>query len=255
DKLFTIDIFAAVKKSSDLKKITADKVVELVCLLQKAELLSPTQQHSNCNRQIKLKVTKRCNACKWICMPTSSKTAILKWFKILREISAEYVETHRQQIGGEGLTVEIDESIVTKRNYHRGRIADNNQVWLVGGICRETKEIFLELVRKRNVGNLQGIIMNNVAPGTTIVTDGWRAYTGLDGKGYEHEMINHSENFIDPNDPFILTQTIENLWRWVKPFLRSKGTNRGALIEYIHEYQLKRIQRNNFLAINCVLTI
>ena len=62
------------KKSSDLKKITADEVVELVRLLQKAELLPPTQQHSNCNRQIKLKVTKRFNACKWICMPTSSCT-------------------------------------------------------------------------------------------------------------------------------------------------------------------------------------
>ena len=185
----------------------------------------------------------------------AGKTAILRWFKILREISAEYVETLHQSIGNEGLTVEIDESIVTKRKYHRGPLEDNNQVWLVGGICRETKEIFLELVRKRNVGNLQGIILNNVAPGTTIVTDDWRAYIGLDGKGYEHETINHSENFVDPSDSSIHTQTIENLWRWVKPFLRSKGTNRGALIEYIREYQHKRIQPNNFLTINCVLTI
>ncbi|XP_061504266.1 uncharacterized protein LOC133391842 [Anopheles gambiae] len=284
-----MDIFVAVKNSSDLKKLTADEE-GLVRLLQEAELLPPTQQCSKCKRQMKLKVTKRSNACKWICKPTSSctgwectvrtdsifknsrlslsqlmeitfewsrnttrmvaeaecaagKTAILKWFKILREISAEYVETHQQQIGGEGLTVEINESVITKRKYHRGRIADNNQVWLVGGICRETKEIFLELVQKRDAGNLQANCV------TTIVTDGWRAYIGLDGKGYEHEMINHSENFVHPSDPLVHTQTIENLWRWVKPFLRSKGTNRGALIEYIREYQLKRAQPNNFITI------
>ena len=132
--------------------------------------------------------------------------------------------------------MEIDESVVTKRKYHRGRIADNNQVWLVGGICRETKEIFLELVRKRNAGNLQEIIINNVAPGTTIVTDGWRAYIGLDGKGYEREMS--SWRVVDPSVPSIHTQTIRNLWRWVKPFLSSKGTNPGALIGNIREYQL-----------------
>uniref|UniRef100_A0A182KEY8 DDE_Tnp_IS1595 domain-containing protein n=1 Tax=Anopheles christyi TaxID=43041 RepID=A0A182KEY8_9DIPT len=190
--------FVAVNSLSDLKKITADEV-GLVRLLQEAELLQPAQQCSKWHRNMKLKVTKRANACKWIWKPTSSctgwectvrtdsKTNILKIYKILREIGVEYVETQY---------VEIDESVITKRKYHRARIAENNQVWLVGGICRETREIFLELVEKLSAENLHQIITNNVSPGTTILTNGWRAYIGLDELGYVHETINHSENFL-----------------------------------------------------------
>uniref|UniRef100_A0A182W7W5 DDE_Tnp_IS1595 domain-containing protein n=1 Tax=Anopheles minimus TaxID=112268 RepID=A0A182W7W5_9DIPT len=116
------------------------------------------------------------------------------------------------------MTDEIDESVVTKRKYNRGRVAENNQVWLIGGICRETREFFLELVQKRDAVTLHEIIMRRVAPGSTILTDGWRAYNGLGNSGYSHATVNHSENFADPNDPLVHTQSIENLWRWIKPF-------------------------------------
>ncbi|XP_053667876.1 uncharacterized protein LOC128718240 [Anopheles marshallii] len=180
---------------------------------------------------------------------SAGKSAISKWYAILRAVSAEYIETNQAPIGGDGMTVEIDESVVTKRKYNRGRFAEGNQVWLVGGICRETREVFLELVQQRDAGTLHGIIVQHVAPGTTLVTDGWRAYNGIEQYGYVHVAVNHSENFVDPDDGFVHTQNIENLWRWVKPFLRSKGTNRGALIAYLREYQMKRRNQNGFLSV------
>ncbi|XP_035901823.1 uncharacterized protein LOC118507446 [Anopheles stephensi] len=179
----------------------------------------------------------------------AGKAAVLRWYEVLRGISSEYIEQRHSTIGGSGLTVEIDESVVTKRKYNRGRMADNNQVWLIGGICWETRDIFLELVQKRDATTLHSIIMRHVAPGSTILTDGWRAYNGLENNGYTHAMVNHSENFVHPNDPFVHTQSIENLWRWIKPFLRSKGTHRGSLIHYLREYQLKRSGSNSFINI------
>uniref|UniRef100_A0A182SMW8 ISXO2-like transposase domain-containing protein n=1 Tax=Anopheles maculatus TaxID=74869 RepID=A0A182SMW8_9DIPT len=109
----------------------------------------------------------------------AGKAAVLRWFEILKGISSEYIEGLQATIGGDGLTVEIDESVVTKRKYNRGRVADNNQLWLIGGICRETYAIFLELMQKWDVATLHDIIMRHVALGSTILTDGWRAYSGL----------------------------------------------------------------------------
>ncbi|XP_049281627.1 uncharacterized protein LOC125769372 [Anopheles funestus] len=290
-----MEVLAAVKSLTELKKITEDEQ-RLVRLLQEAEILPSVQLCNKCNRRMKLKTTRKANSCKWICKPTSSctgwectvrtdsifknsrlslsklieityewsrdtkrssaaaecgagKSAIAKWFSILREVTAEHFECSQGQIGGDGLTVEIDESVLTKRKYNRGRVSANNQVWVVGGICRETREIFLELVEQRDAATLHRIINQHVAPGTTIVTDGWRAYNGIDQHGFIHETINHSQNFVDPSDPFVHTQNIENLWRWVKPFIRSKGTKRGVLIKYIREYEMKRQNQNSFLSV------
>ena len=45
--------------------------------------------------------------------------------------------------------------------------------------------------RSREV--LHALILENVAPGTRILTDSWKAYEGLDTLGYEHAMVNHSK--------------------------------------------------------------
>uniref|UniRef100_A0A182SYA5 DDE_Tnp_IS1595 domain-containing protein n=1 Tax=Anopheles maculatus TaxID=74869 RepID=A0A182SYA5_9DIPT len=211
-----MEVFSSVKSLTDLKKITSDE-----------QHLLTYEWSRNSNRTV---AEAECCA---------GKAAVLRWYELLRSISSEYIEGLQATIGGNGMTVEIDESVVTKRKYNRGRVADNNQVWLIGGICRETHDIFLELVQKRDAATLHDIIMRHVAPGSTILTDGWRAYNGLENRGYSHAMVNHSENFVDPNDPFVHTQSIENLWR----------THRGSLIKYLREYQLKRSGQNSFLNI------
>ncbi|XP_052901693.1 uncharacterized protein LOC128309363 [Anopheles moucheti] len=290
-----MEVLAGVKSLTELKKITENEL-SLVGLLQKAEILPPTQLCRKCNRRMKLKATRKANSCKWICKPTSSctgwectvrtgsifknsrlslsqlmeltyewsqdvkrssasaecganKSTVLKWYAFLREVTAEYIEINQGQIGGDGLTVEVDESVVTKRKYNRGRHAKHNHVWLVGGICRETREIFLELVQERNPEIMHSIIKQRVAPGSTIVTDGWWTYNEIEHHGYIHENVNHSENFVNPTDRAVHTQNIENLWRWVKLFLSSKGTNRGSLIKYMREYQMKRRNQNSFLSV------
>ena len=55
-----------------------------------------------------------------------------------------------------------------------------NGKWVIGGICNETNDVFLIPVNKRDRETLIPIILDNVEPGTRIVTDCWGAYTGLE---------------------------------------------------------------------------
>ena len=74
----------------------------------------------------------------------------------------------QEPIGGPGKTVEIDETILVRRKYNRGRVLA--QVWLFGGIERETKKKFIVplVEEKRDKVTLFGYIQKFVLPGSTI---------------------------------------------------------------------------------------
>ena len=52
-----------------------------------------------------------------------------------------------------------------------------------------------------------------VAPGTHIMSDGWKAYGGISAlpERHEHSVVNHSENFVDPVDG-TCTNGVEAYW-------------------------------------------
>jgi transposase-like protein len=144
-----------------------------------------------------------------------SKMTISSFFIILRDSASDWNEKHFAQIGGEGTIVEIDESQYSKRKSNAGRIVPNSDVWLFGGICRNTKECFVVPVADRTHETLMPLIQKYIAPGTHIISDCWRAYAMIEEYGYEHSTVNHSLNFIDPITG-AHTQNIERLWREVK---------------------------------------
>lgn len=78
------------------------------------------------------------------------------------------------------------------------------------------------------------------------MSDGWRAYNNLNEIGggvYEHKVIIHEANFVDPKDPDVHTQNIENTWMRCKRKLRRQfGTSRNLFPSYLHEF----IYRNKF---------
>jgi hypothetical protein len=48
-------------------------------------------------------------------------------------------------------------------------------------------------------------------------------YEGLENLGYRHLVVNHNENFIDP-DTGANTQYIECMWRYLKANIMKKKT-------------------------------
>ena len=67
------------------------------------------------------------------------------------------------------------------------------------------------LVERRDKGTLIPITRNQILPGTCVMSDMWKAYDCLQGEGYNHLTVNHSQNFVDP-DTGAHTQRIENTW-------------------------------------------
>ena len=109
------------------------------------------------------------------------------------------------KIGGLGNHVEIDKSKFRKRKYSHGHIIEGQ--WVLGGICRETKEMFLVTIPSHDEQTLLPIIKDRIKPGTT--TAGKAMIVLKKNKGFLHLTANHSLNFVDPGTG-CHTQNIES---------------------------------------------
>ena len=117
--------------------------------------------------------------------------------------------------------VEIDESLFARRKYNRGRLVV--QKWVIP------------------------IIQQYILPGTTIYSDMWPAYNQLNELGYDHRVVNHSRNFVDPQSG-VCTNGVEGMWSHAKAkFKAMNGTSRILIAEYLTEYMwVQRFPGNKF---------
>lgn len=149
-------------------------------------------------------------------------STVTRIFSSLRQACESFLmDGDLEPIGGPDHIVEIDETLVSKRKYHKGRFV--KEKWLFGGIDRNTNELFAYLVDDRKAETLINVIEECILPGTTIMSDEWSSYKPLNKdiellKKYNHKTVNHSKYFVDPNDRSINTQKIERLWRSIKRF-------------------------------------
>ena len=122
-----------------------------------------------------------------------SEHSLMDWKNFAREVCLCVIETGSEQIGGPGCVVEIDESKFGKRKYHRGKRVD--EVWVFGGIERDLKRCFFEIVKDRSAQTLIPLIKKYIKPGTQIISDCWKAYSSLEKEGYTHLTVNHFKEF------------------------------------------------------------
>ena len=74
-----------------------------------------------------------------------------------------------------------------RQNKGRGAVGKMH----VHGMRGRDEQVVLQVVEKEDAPTLQGIIKENVLPGSTVCTDEATSYQGLDAN-FEHKTVNHS---------------------------------------------------------------
>ena len=138
--------------------------------------------------------------------------------------------------------MEIDETLIARRKYNRGRWVP--QRWVFGGIDTDSKIGFLRYVPDRKAETLYPIIKEMIKPGTTIHSDSWKAYHKINEidvtPPYMHKMVNHSKHYVDPVSK-AHTNTVENMWRMCKSKLFSMyGAPSSTLPSHLDEFMWRQ---------------
>ena len=165
------------------------------------------------------------------------------WDSFCREVCEITLMEERESIGGEGKVVQIDESKFGKRKYHRGHHVEGQ--WVFGGIECDSRKSFLIPVDKRDEHTLLPIIQKWIKPGTTIISDCWKAYTNLGKYGYTHRTVNHSEEFVNKDGDS--TNRIEGHWRHAKVKMPPFGVRKNHFSSYLAEFMWRYRNRDRDL--------
>ena len=153
--------------------------------------------------------------------------------QLIRKMMADFNRINRRLVGGPQLTVEIDECHVHTRKYNVGRVIASQQWWVVGGICRQTRETFVVITPTRDKPTLRWILFHNVAANSVIYTAGWGGYFNIEEMGLNciHRTVDHSHNFVNLNYRDVHTNTIERAWRTLREALPEQIT-----VEHVQSY-------------------
>lgn len=170
-----------------------------------------------------------------------SKVTVSNYFNDFRVLLTNHMLANPIQLGGPGIEVKVDESFFSgKRKYNRGRLVQGvAQPWVLGLLDTATANVVMLCLQDRTAQTLIPYIEQFVAPRSTIVTDGWAAYTQIANSpnNYIHQVVNHTENFVDPVT-LAHTQEIEGFWAHAKAKYKDcRGFHPNVRANYLDEIQ------------------
>ncbi len=160
-------------------------------------------------------------------------STVVDWCNFCREVCEVTILKNIQPIGGDGVRVQIDESKVGKRKYHRGHLVEGQ--WVFGGIEEDCRNSFMFAVENRSEKTLMPLIKKWIKPGSIIISDCWKSYVNIEKHGYTHSTVNHSQEFV--NDQGDHTNKIEGHWRQMKLSLPTHGRRKYHYSSYLAEFQ------------------
>lgn len=144
----------------------------------------------------------------------TQKTA---WF-VNHRLREMLKDSSNEQLSGE---VEVDETYVggKNKNRHKNKKVENSQGRAskdktpVVGLLQRDGKVKLFVVNNVESETLHTIMGNNVKEQSTVITDAYRAYNGLNTR-YSHVTVKHEEGgyVVKIGDQKFHTQNIENFW-------------------------------------------
>jgi transposase-like protein len=170
------------------------------------------------------------------------------WF-MLHRIRLAMQSRSFMKVGGPGSEVEVDETFVggaarfMHADKHKRRITETGtkDKTAVMGILERGGEIRATVVGNRKKHALQSNIRTHVKAGSAIYTDALMSYQGLKEQGFEHQVIDHAEKYVDGQ---VHTNGLENFWSLFKRQL--KGTYVSVEPFHLFRYLDEQVFRYNF---------
>jgi transposase-like protein len=89
-------------------------------------------------------------------------------------------------------------------------------VIVMGMMCEGT--VLTGIIADRKRVTLHAHIARHVRPGSTVITDDWVGYKGLDQLGFSHISVNHSQGFF--NQQGFSTCEIDACWASLRRLMR-----------------------------------
>ncbi|MEL7117700.1 MAG: IS1595 family transposase [Pseudomonadota bacterium] len=148
-----------------------------------------------------------------------NRNTVNRYYRLFREAIRDHQHNLQAQFSG---VVEADESYFGAVR-PRGRIGPkrhgrgtNKQP--VFGVIERGGRVFTEIVPDVKKKTLQDLIRGKVALDATIITDGWRAYSGLVDVGYDRHL--RIKKYRKEGNPFtdgdVHINGIESFWSFTK---------------------------------------
>lgn len=140
------------------------------------------------------------------------------WF-MLQRIRLAMKNKSVLKLGSGGGPVEMDETFIggKLKNMHNSKkpakASKSRGVAgkaIVVGMLERQGRVRAEVVIDRTHAVLRALANKHIAPGSSLVTDEWGGYSGIN---FEHEVINHAVEYVNGQ---IHTQGIENFWSLLK---------------------------------------
>ena len=167
-----------------------------------------------------------------------NRNTVNRYFRLFRERIRDQQNSLKDQFQG---TVEVDESWfgaarprgqIGPRKVGRGT---NKQP--VFGIIERGGRVFTEIIDDTTKATLQGLIRGHVAREATVISDGWRGYSGLVDWGYEKHL--RIKKYRKEGNPFtdgdVHINGIESFWSFTKRRLAKFNGTAGTFELHLKE--------------------
>lgn len=158
----------------------------------------------------------------------------------LHKMRRAMVRAGRERLTG---AVEVDETFIgaPEEDVHGRETEDKALVVIaVEKRGRAMGRVRLQRIQDASAGELIPFIQKSVSEGASIITDGWRGYTGLESLGYEHIIRNIKRSGVPAHELLPRVHRVASLLkRWFLGTLQGGVQRRHLDYYYLDEFTFR----------------
>ena len=170
-----------------------------------------------------------------------NRNTINRYFNLFRMIIAASAMKDSSVFAGE---IELDESYFGAKRIRGKRGLGAAGKTPVFGLLKRKGNVHVEVVENCSKDQLMPIIQGKILEGSTIHTDGWKAYDGLILNGYDHYRVYHSKDEFARGKSHV--NGIESFWSFAKRRLaKFNGLTDKKFFLHLKECEFRFNHRNS----------